>query len=178
MLKKKFSYFLLIGISLLSIGHFRLAQAANEICTSNADCASGEKCERHAGVNICMSTQYSGDNAAIGNIETPSSVEKWGGVDTGLVDIINTAINFLIFIAAAWFVFNILRTGLKIITSVLNPTQLAEALKKLVWNVVGLVIVVFAFIIVGWVSKMFFGSEDIITSPSVEVESSSSSKLN
>ena len=78
---------------------------------------------------------------------------------SGLGAFINKIINFILFLAAVLLFINIVLAGIQIIVNGKDPKGFSEAMKKILFSVIGILIAAFAYIIADYVMKLFFGDQ-------------------
>lgn len=111
-----------------------------------------------------------------GTISPPvAGIEAYGNIEddgslTGPINFANNVILFVVFIAGTLLLFNIILTGIKIMGGVNNPKEFNDAMKKILWSVLGLALVAGAYLISGWVINTLFGSDEMVLNPTIQTE--------
>lgn len=158
----------------------RLLTSGNESCTCDADhprsrdipvtCWS-DGVLSSKDVEVCFDkTAWIEDSDVYGTISAEIS-----GVNnkslSGLGTFINKIINFILFLAAVLLFINIVLAGIQIITNGKDPKGFSEAMKKILFSVIGILIAAFAYIIADYVMKLFFGDQtEIFNNTSMQLE--------
>ena len=109
---------------------------------------------------------------AIGTLEPTPGIEEYGslsGGDTsGPIRIINNVLLALAVVAGIALLFNIVMAGITVITGAAKPGKLAEAGKRILTSIIGLVLIALAYVIVGFISYFLFGSSDFFLNPTLQ----------
>ena len=87
---------------------------------------------------------------------------------SGITPFINKIINFLVIITASILLIIMLWSGVQVIIGGKDPKNFGENMKRLLLSSLGLLLIVFAYIIVGFVSKTFYGEEDFLLKPTIK----------
>lgn len=91
----------------------------------------------------------------------------YGSYETGLPGFIGNLLKVVTVIAGVWSLINIVLAGFQFVTASGNPEEIKKAAPK-IWNsVIGLLIIVAAYIIVAIVGWIFFGDPTIIFAPKI-----------
>ncbi len=163
---------------LFSITH-GIVKAATEVecqntlnsCVRNCNSLNSISCERTCtnAYNNCLKTTPEYEALKVFGVVKPTpGVEKYGDLTSGgPIVFVNAVIAFITAVAGIWLLITIILTGIKVISSVNDPKAFGEAMKKIMWSIIGLVVVAMAYIIAGWVSKQLFGTEEFILNPEI-----------
>ena len=89
----------------------------------------------------------------------------YGGVATGLPTLIGNLIGLITTIAGIAVLINFLLAGLDFITASGDPKRIENAWRKINMSLIGLIIVVVAFLITGIAGKLLFGSYSAFLTP-------------
>jgi len=122
-------------------------------------------------VKVCFDkTSSLNEDDVYGTIDTENS-----GINnkdlSGLGEFIKKIINFILFLAAVLLFINIILAGIKVITGGKDPKAFNEAIKKILFSVIGILIAAFAYIIADYVMKLFFGNQtEIFNNTSMIIE--------
>lgn len=122
-------------------------------------------------VMVCFDkTSYLNEDDVYGTIDDTNS-----GINnkdlSGLGNFINKIINFILFLAAVLLFVNIILAGIQIITNGKDPKGFSEAMKKILFSVIGILIAAFAYIIADYVMKLFFGNQtEIFGNTSIQLK--------
>lgn len=135
-------------------------------------------CIKNGRISSTIITVCYDKTAAIteGDVYGTISAEISGVNNKSLSDLgtfINKIINFILFLAAVLLFINIVLAGIQIITNGKDPKGFSEAMKKILFSVIGILIAAFAYIIADYVMKLFFGDQTEIfgnTSMQLEIE--------
>ncbi|MDO5561461.1 MAG: pilin [bacterium] len=123
---------------------------------------------KRSSVKVCFLHLALTDENAYGEIETPAIVTEYGDLSSqGPTKLLNSVITFITFIAALLLFINIVLAGIKIITGGQDPKNFSDQMKRIVWGVVGLILVALAYLITGFVSGTLFGSGDYLLNPTI-----------
>lgn len=117
------------------------------------------KAEETGGGNIWGEISPSGTAVGYGEINS--------GTLSGPIKLANTIISAVAVAAGIWLLITIILQGMVIINKATGPKEFGEAVKKIVFSIGGLVIVVAAYIIAGWLSKFLFGDPNAILQPKI-----------
>lgn len=105
--------------------------------------------------------------AIFGNIDNPLPEvgPGYSGVQTGLPALIGNLIGLVITIGGIGLLINGLLAGLTFITASGDPKKIEQAWSKIYISILGLVIIVAAFLITGIAGKLLFGSYSAFLTP-------------
>lgn len=105
--------------------------------------------------------------ALFGNIDNPLPQvgPGYGSVQTGLPALIGNLIGLIITIGGIGLLINGLLAGLDFITASGDPKRIENAWRKINISIIGLVIIVAAFLITGIAGKLLFGSYSAFLTP-------------
>ena len=95
----------------------------------------------------------------------PSVGPGYGSVQTGLPALIGNLIGLIITIAGIAVLINFLLAGLDFITASGDPKRIENAWRKINISLIGLIIVVAAFLFTGIAGKLLFGSYSAFLTP-------------
>lgn len=127
-------------------------------------------------VKVCFLHLALTSENAYGEIETPVAIDQIGDLNSGgPMNLINLIITFLTFLGAFLLFVNIVLAGIKIITGGQDPKNFSDQMKRIVWSVVGLVLIALAYLITGFVSGALFGDDQYLLNPTINEPSSSQS---
>jgi hypothetical protein len=104
----------------------------------------------------------------VGKIDATPGIGKWGKLSDptgGPTKFINFVLQILVIAAGVALLFNIVMAGVTVVTGAAKPGQLAEAGTRILVSAAGLLIIVLAYVIVGFISKQLFGDSDFILDP-------------
>lgn len=154
--------------SIVSCTNIKDLLSDNESCTCDADHPRSRDipapCWKNGvlsskDVEVCFDkTAWIEDSDVYGTIDAENS-----GINnkdlSGLGEFIKKIINFILFLAAVLLFINIIIAGIQIITNGKDPKGFSEAMRKILFSVIGILIAAFAYIIADYVMKLFFGDQ-------------------
>jgi hypothetical protein len=104
----------------------------------------------------------------IGNVKPPSFMTgQYSSFQTGITAFISNLVKLITVIAGIFVLINLLLAGLQYISSQGDPKGVEGAWNKIWMSLVGLVIIVAAFVITAIISYILFGDASFILNPKV-----------
>ncbi|PWU23751.1 hypothetical protein C5B42_01850 [Candidatus Cerribacteria bacterium 'Amazon FNV 2010 28 9'] len=108
-------------------------------------------------------------DSIFGQLPEPSPLQAFsGGTGLGLVPFINTMLKVITVVAGLFGAFNIISAGFTWLGSSGNPKAAEEANNKLLYSLIGLIIIVGSFTITAIVSFLLFGDATFILNPHIQ----------
>jgi len=109
--------------------------------------------------------------AIFGDIKNPlieiNPSANYGNYDTALVSLLSNLLKVITVLAGVWALITIILAGFQFITAAGNPEEVKKATPK-IWNsIIGLLIIVAAYIIAAVIGWIFFGDPRVILSPKI-----------
>jgi len=100
-----------------------------------------------------------------GSIKNP--LPKYGGVETGLVSLLNNVLHLIFIVAGLFALFQFIFAGFDFINAGGNPETMNKAWNKIWQALVGLMIVVVSFLIAMLIGQILFGDPQAILNPKI-----------
>ena len=98
-----------------------------------------------------------------GDIGNPINGGSFGSdVKSGLMGFVNTIINFITFLAGGLLLLVMIVSGIRVIIGGKDAKVLGENMKRILFAAIGLVIVMLAYVITGFISGLLFGDETLL----------------
>lgn len=102
---------------------------------------------------------------AIGTIDPPSSIEKYGVGPEGILLFFNNILRLLVVIGGIWAFFNLIMAGYGFLGAGDDPKKMEAAWGKIWQSLMGLVFIVGSFILAAIFSYIIFGDAGAILNP-------------
>lgn len=102
-----------------------------------------------------------------GEIKTPAPIAAFGGgaQGGGLIIFISNMIKVVTIFAGLFGLFNVISAGYTLLSSSGNPKATEEATQKMVYSLIGLIIIVGSFTIIALVGLILFGDAGYFLNP-------------
>lgn len=110
-------------------------------------------------------------DSIFGNISPPPGVGLYdtrAGGQIGLMYFISNAIKLATLVAGLWVLLNFVMAGYEFLKSSGDSAAYGKVAKRLTMSVVGLVIIIAAYAIVGVIGLLFFGDAGFILNPTIQ----------
>jgi len=104
----------------------------------------------------------------IGKVKPPAIIEEgYGSYDKGITSFISNIILLLTIVAGLWMLINFILAGLQFISSSGDEKAIASAWNKIYNSIIGMVIIVVAYLLVALLSYLLFGDPGFILHPKI-----------
>jgi len=104
----------------------------------------------------------------IGTVTPPAIIDDgYGGYQTGITAFISNIILLLTIVAGLWMLINFILAGLQFISSRGDEKAIASAWNKIYNSIIGMVIIVVAYLLVALLSYLLFGDPGFILNPKI-----------
>lgn len=175
-MKFKVAVFWVVLIGIFSAGLFfptrSLAQGQGQDCEGGR-CDPGLTC--NADLNICgPASDGNSPLNTIGTIEKPPGVAQFDakaqtetGSSIGLIYFVSNIIKLVTIVMGLWALINFIMAGYKLITGQGDPGALGKAQSQITLSVLGLVIMIATYTIIGIIGLLFFGNAGYFLSPTI-----------
>jgi len=102
-----------------------------------------------------------------GNISAPPQLDAYNADITkgGLTSLLSNIIRLITIVGGLWAFFNLLLAGFTYITSGDKPDEIKHAHERIYMSLIGLVVLVGAFIIAGIIGYLLYGRADALINP-------------
>lgn len=146
-------------------------------CRYMGQCVNNAKCVCPPGTNyyVCryspgVLTPTGGEcgSAIIGGVEPPSAIaaiNTESGQEIGIIFFVSRALNFANIIAGILVMVNFVLAGFSYITSAGNSGNMAKINEKLMWSIVGILIIVISYTLAAIFGLVFYGDPTFIITP-------------
>lgn len=173
----KYLFAIIFSLSLLFAGASANSVSAVDPCTATGQCHDSGwlcRCDRYG----CYPDSRSENNrcgggegqGVIGNVTPPVAITNWSAESSttfGGIAFLSTLIRLITIVAGIFVMFNFVAAGFKYVTSMGNTSVNMEVRDKLLFSVIGLLIIVSAYTIAGLIGLIFFGDAAFILRPTL-----------
>lgn len=171
----------LLILLFVALGFFASNQAVRAFdptqCTYDGQCVQNETCYSPCGggCGVWVANGPCG-SAVVGGIKPPEGVQDYntiammgggGGNAIGVFAFISVGLRLFTIISGLFILFNFLIAGYTLIASAGNSQKYTDVRERLTFALIGLVIIVAAYMLAAMIGLIFFGDATFILQPNI-----------